>query len=252
MRRVVRRVLLVGVVAAASGCDQATDSRSPAPSASASSTVATLPPSSTAAVDSSSPALPDSTLAPEPTGVPGIDDPDPFCAAWAVFAGSVQSLAVAAAFGELGSEEMAVLELRAAPAMVAATDTIRTSFPELLAAERDAVLDRVLGPGNRRAGRAVEELTAAGVDAAGLESIRVAWLQSLASRPGDAPLPVLSPLGEPLDDVVTLASRNFDAGVTPYAQDPSLMVSDVSTPLTDAYLAETCPAVAASGVGDSL
>jgi hypothetical protein len=244
MRRLVCMVTLLGASLGACSGDPTSDiAATTAPETAAPPTVIALD----TALD-----LPDSTLAPEPTGVPGIDDPDPFCAAWAVFAGSVQALAVAAAFGELESDQMAALELRAAPAMVASAASIGATFPASLAAEREAVMDKVLGPSSRRASRGVDELTAVGVDPEGVESIRDDWLRALATRPGDDPLIVLSALGEPLDDLVTVASRNFDAGVTPYAQDPSLMVSDVPTPLTDAYLAEICPAVASSGVGDSL
>jgi hypothetical protein len=249
MRRVV--LLVVPLASPLAVLSLAACSQDSPPDIAATNDLGTEASSTVVAVDTSLD-LPDTTLSPEPTGVPGIDDPDPFCAAWAVFAGSVQSLAVAAAFGELESDEMVLLELRAAPAMVAAADSIGATFPASLAGEREAVMDKVLGPSSRRASRGVDELKAVGVESDGIDSIGADWLRALATRPGDDPLIALSALGEPLDDLVTVASRNFDASVTPYAQDPSLMVSDVPTPLTDAYLAEICPAVASSGVGDSL
>ena len=44
----------------------------------------------------------------------------------------------------------------------------------------------------------------------------------------------------------------YDKARTPFAQDPSLAIDGVETPLTDAYLAVHCPDLASSGVGDAL
>src|SRR4051812_16276900 len=44
----------------------------------------------------------------------GVGATDPFCAAWATYAGTLQALGVAGSFGGLSSDELAVLELRAA------------------------------------------------------------------------------------------------------------------------------------------
>src|SRR6476619_6153893 len=60
------------------------------------------------------------TIAPEPTGVPGLGATDPFCAAWAAYAGTRQARGVAGAFGALTVDQLAVLELRAAPRLVEA------------------------------------------------------------------------------------------------------------------------------------
>ncbi|MEY2400600.1 MAG: hypothetical protein QOJ08_711, partial [Ilumatobacteraceae bacterium] len=38
----------------------------------------------------------------------------------------------------------------------------------------------------------------------------------------------------------------------PFAQDPSLVILGVESPLTDAYLVAHCPDLASSGVGDAL
>jgi hypothetical protein len=56
----------------------------------------------------------------------------------------------------------------------------------------------------------------------------------------------------PIQAKVDAAATAFDSDVTPFAQDPSLVVDAVDTPLTDAYLAAHCPDLAASGVGDAL
>ena len=53
---------------------------------------------------------------------------------------------------------------------------------------------------------------------------------------------------------VTPAKPEADvaSAVTPYANDPSLVIQGVQSPETDAYLASHCPELATSGVGDSL
>src|SRR3954464_2860719 len=58
------------------------------------------------------------TSVPDATGVPGLAATDPFCAAWAAYASTLQVLGVAGSFGGLSSHELAVLELRAAPRLV--------------------------------------------------------------------------------------------------------------------------------------
>ena len=65
----------------------------------------------------------------EPTGIPGLDDPDAFCAAWAVYSGTLQAIGVAQAFGNLTTAEVARLEVIAAarqlwPNCVAMVSTI--------------------------------------------------------------------------------------------------------------------------------
>jgi hypothetical protein len=76
-----------------------------------------------------------SSVAPEPTGVPGLAAADPFCAAWAGYVGTVQALGIAASFGQLASDRLAALELVAAPYLVAVTATIAASWPAELAAD---------------------------------------------------------------------------------------------------------------------
>ncbi len=62
----------------------------------------------------------------------------------------------------------------------------------------------------------------------------------------------IPPVADELRAKVDAAGRAYDASVTPFAQDPSLVVDGLSAPLTDAYLAAHCPDLAASGVGDAL
>src|SRR4051812_6167794 len=192
------------------------------------------------------------TAVPAETGVPGLTANDPFCAAWAAYAGTLQALGVAGSFGELSSDQLAVLELRAAPRLVESAAAIGARWPQELAAERDLVLDRRVGPYARRAQRGVDGLVDAGATPADLAALRSSWQHALSTRTqADAviDLPAVDPLLQPRLDAAAAA---FDAAVTPFASDPSLVVDAVKTPLTDAYLAAHCPDVAASGVGDAL
>jgi hypothetical protein len=186
------------------------------------------------------------------TGVPGLAASDPFCAAWAAYAGTLQVLGVAGSFGGLSSDQLAVLELRAAPRLVEVAGAIAATWPPELAAERELVLDRRVGPYARRDQRAVDALVTAGVTTDELGALSASWQQALSTRtPADAVIE-LPPLDAALEPKVDAAAAAFDAAVTPFASDPSLVVDSVESPLTDAYLAEHCPDVASSGVGDAL
>ena len=103
------------------------------------------------------------TVAPEPTGVPGLTASDPFCAAWAAYAGTLQALGVAASFGNVGGAQLAALELAAAPRLVAVAAEIAASWPPELKAEQSVVIEQRIGPYARRAQRAVDALRTAGV-----------------------------------------------------------------------------------------
>ena len=43
--------------------------------------------------------------------MPGLDADDPWCSSWAVYSGTVQTIGIAGAFGELRSVDIAALEL---------------------------------------------------------------------------------------------------------------------------------------------
>src|SRR6185295_16918913 len=103
------------------------------------------------------------SIAPTPIGVPGLDAPDPFCAAWAAYAGTLQALGVAASFGNLPTVRLAALELAAAPRLAEIVSAIDASWPPGLASEHTLVIDQRIGPYARRATRAIDALTAAGV-----------------------------------------------------------------------------------------
>lgn len=196
--------------------------------------------------------LPSSTVGPEPTGVPGIDDPDPFCAAWAVYSGSVQSIGIANAFGGLPTVEVARLEVIAAASLVESVGGIGSRWPAELVGERSVVLADLIGPYGRRAEKAIAALRDAGVTDDELAELVVVWRTALAERNAEEPVIAVPPLRDELDAKVQAAAVAFDASATPFADDPSLIVESVETPLTDAYLSATCPDLASSGVGDAI
>ena len=192
------------------------------------------------------------SAAPEPTGVPGLTAADPFCAAWAAYAGTLQALGVAASFGNVSGAQLAALELAAAPRLAAVTAAIAASWPAELATEKSVVIEQRIGPYARRAQRAVDALRAGGVTADELASLTTAWQQSLAERDPRVAVIVLSEVPANLQTKLDATGKTWDADVTPFAQDPSLLVGGVATPATDQYLAAHCPDLASIGVGDAL
>lgn len=175
---------------------------------------------------------------PPVTGVPGLDSDDAFCSAWSRFAGSFQVVAVAAAFA--GDPAAAFeLEVTAAPVVERAYADLAANWPDEISAERDTVLTYVFGGFAGRAGRAVEQLRAAGGDDAALDAIAAGWLDALSRRDPENPLVDVRLAGGDRS-LVTLAASGFGASNQPVNVDPAL-VSEVPTPAFDAYLARTCP-----------
>jgi hypothetical protein len=196
----------------------------------------------------------DSSLPPEPTGVPGINAADGFCAAWAQYAGSVQIIAVAAAFGEGGPAGVAELEVASHAVMLTALDEIASGWPEELAGEQTLVINDRLGPLRRRLTAVAEVSLAAGVDAQGQLALTSGWQTLLATRDSENPSPTvpLDPTAVGVDAALAAAAAAVVATLPPFSNDPTLNVSAVETPLTDGYLADNCEALAGSGVGDDV
>ena len=192
------------------------------------------------------------TAMPEPTGVPGLSADDPFCSAWAGYAGTLQALGIAASFGDLSSDRFAALELVASARLVEVAAAIGAAWPPALAGEHEMVMDKRIGPYARRANSAVAALTAAGVTPADLATLSAAWQAALQARDPQNPVIAVPPLAQDLQAKVDAAAVAFDDAVTPFAHDPSLAIDGVVTPLTDAYLVAHCPDLASSGVGDAL
>ena len=220
-----------------------------ADSATSSAPTTSLPPAEVRAQGSSTVA---GTDAPEPSGVPGLDAPDPLCAAWAAYVGTVQALGIAESFGDLSSEQFAALELTAAPRLVDVAAEIASSLPPELAGERNVVNEQRIGPYARRAKSAVEALTAAGVTPDEVKTLGSTWQAALVARDPKAPVLSVPPIAAGLQAKIDAAAAAYDTVVTPFAQDPSLVVDGVKMPLTDAYLVAHCPDLASSGVGDSI
>jgi hypothetical protein len=192
------------------------------------------------------------TAPPGPTGVPGLDATDPFCSAWASYVGTLQALGTAASFGDLAGDRFAALELTAAPRLVDDAAAIEASWPSELAAERTLVVEQRIGPYARRAQRGVEMLSNAGVTADELVVLSAAWDAALLARDPASPVIDVPPVADELQAKVDAAAQAYNSAVTPFAQDPSLVVDGLAAPETDAYLAAHCPDLVSSGVGDAL
>lgn len=186
----------------------------------------------------------------DPTGVAGLDDADVYCGAWAVYAGSLQAIAVAQAFGDLQSVQVARLELVAAPSLSAAVNGIAANWPEPLRTEMSVALTSLVGPYERRAQKAIQFMRDAGATEVDFDELRAVWERALRRLDPDDPVIAVGALPAELDSLVAVAVDRFDAALTPFAEDPSLDTSAVSTPLTDGYLAANCPDLASSGIGD--
>jgi hypothetical protein len=159
---------------------------------------------------------------------------------------------VAASFGHVSGAQLAALELAAAPRLAAVAAAIAASWPPELATEKSVVIEQRIGPYARRAQRAVDALLGAGVTAGELTTLTAAWQQSLAERDPRVAVIVLSEVPAELQAKLDATGKTWDAAVTPFAQDPSLLVGGVATPATDQYLAAHCPDLASIGVGDAL
>jgi hypothetical protein len=192
------------------------------------------------------------TAAPEPTGVPGLVANDPFCSAWAGYVGTLQALGTAASFGGMTSDQFAALELAAAPRLVEVAAAIDQLWPTDLASEHDVVIEQRIGPYARRAQGATAALTNAGVTVAELAALSADWQGALLARDPNTPVIQLPTPAADLQAKLDAAAATYNAAVTPFAQDPSLVVDAVETPETDAYLVAHCPDLASSGVGDAI
>lgn len=230
--RSARRTFVGGVltllgVAALAGCSGGDDSSGQAPLAGPA-----LGTAGTRTGEPTAPPGPPPTAPPPETGVPGLDSDDAFCAAWSRFAGSFQVVAIASSFAAPG--EASRLEVAASGTVASAHAEMMSRWPAELAAEHDAMLIEAFGGFAARAERAASYLSPDVVGA-----VDAAWLDALARRNPDEAL-----LDVQLDGraaaALAAAADAFGAEVVPVNADPTL-VSDVATPLTDAYLAEHCP-----------
>ena len=98
----------------------------------------------------------------------------------------------------------------------------------------------------------VETLSNAGVTADELVTLSAAWEAALLARDPASPVIDVPPVADELQAKVDAAGQAYNSAVTPFAQDPSLVVDGLAAPETDAYLAAHCPDLVSSGVGDAL
>lgn len=173
------------------------------------------------------------------TGIPGLDSDDAFCSAWSQFGGSFQVVAVNAAFGVGSVEERAFIEVVAGPTVVAAHAEMTANWPDQIEAESTVALDEAFGPLAERLGAASGALADAGLTPEQSAALDDAWLAFLAERdPTDVEVNLV--LDDELGAIVVAAVPGYLDVVGPWAEDESL-ITDVSIPLTDAYLAAECP-----------
>ena len=182
---------------------------------------------------------PPTSVAVAETGVPGLDSEDAFCAAWSRFGGSFQVVAVTAAFTDGPPESVAELEVIAAPTVSDAYRALTDTWPDEIDAERDVALDEVLGPFARRLGAGLDALAAAGATDDDLAVLDEAWIAALARRNPDSPEIALDLPAQQWALVDTAVPAYLDA-VGTWRDDDSL-VTGIDIPLTNDYLARTCP-----------
>jgi hypothetical protein len=252
--------MLVAAIVAVSSCS--TDDGADAPPPTTVLSRPTAAPSTAAGIDADQADLLDgidtlpgelpATIAPEPTGVPGVASDAPFCSAFARLVGTQQVLAVAISFGVLDPVAAARLETMAAPAVLEAVGTIGRLLPAELEAEREALTEQRLGPFVRRAETAVQALRRAGADDESLVALSALWGEVLATRDNTTHEITVPNLDEETERWLDAAAADFAARLVPLVDDPSLVSEGVSTPLTDAVVAAECPELFPSLVGDEI
>jgi len=170
------------------------------------------------------------------TGVPGLDSADLFCRSWSEFAGTFQALALASSFATEISAHRA--EVVASGAIVAAVAGLGEHLPAELEGERVALTVDLVGPMERRAVRAYTSLQG-GLSIEQLDELAEIWLTALAAAGVDEP-DIQLDIPEDLALVVDGVAHASSQAVPLIRDDPSL-VTDASTPLTDAYIVDNCP-----------
>ncbi len=169
------------------------------------------------------------------TGVPGIDSSDAFCRAWSEFAGSFQALGLVSAIGD--PDAALRLEVIAASTVTAAVHALEANLPAELEAERVALVADLAGPFFGRALLAEVDLMGAGLEPPVLRDV---WLAALSEAGVDNPeLQVVVP--DTIDGAaLDAAVASFTDAQVGIVEDPAL-VTDATIPLTEAYLADSCP-----------
>lgn len=245
-------MLTVAACSSSNQSDAPSNTQSGASSTSSATTAGGVPestpdpgPTSPSAPDPTPPAAPPTSL-----GLPGLDDPDEFCATWVATLGTVYVLRIAGAFGDGDASALARAEVVAAPAFQAAGDALElATWPGEIADER-ALLEGFLAPYRARAARVLAALAAAGATEADLDAMRAAWEATLRRwDPDDAAIPLVDP---GTGDVLDAATDSVAAAEVPFDVDPSIADAGMRMPSTQLWLQQHCPALAQIGVGDAV
>ncbi len=173
------------------------------------------------------------------TGVPGLDSLDQFCSSWSRFGGSFQVISVASAFLSEDPAAAFGVEVAAAPVVTDSFELLLAGWPEELVTEFDTVAESVFGPFAARSADAMTALTSAGATEADIADLSELWISALAKRDPTTPEVALD-LPANLQTLVDAAAADFASSHPSVFTDPAL-VNDVATPLTDQYLAVSCP-----------
>lgn len=193
--------------------------------------VVAAPDSTTTSTTTTIPLVPD-------TGVPGIDSEDVFCRSWSQFAGSFRAIGLVSAIRDV--EAGMRLEVIASASVVGAIDGMSSGLPAELEPERDTLLSQFAGPFGRRAARANEALTSAGLTSDDVTLLSEVWLITLADVGIDDPsLDIEIPAAVDAA-AVREAVTQFSAATPAIRDDPSL-TTFTKIPLTDAYTFANCP-----------
>lgn len=186
---------------------------------------------------------PTTPVPPPPTGVPGIDSDDAFCRDYARVLGTSTLLGIAAAFQAQSAEEILRLEVIAAPAVLAAAESLPDEVPPAAAADSDTLLTDVVDPLTRRSRVIDAALVEAGLDGAGRTALIDAWDGVLATDDPVDPAIEEPGLDPELSAQVDAAVAALATALVPYLEDPSVAGAPAQTPLVQAYVQSACPEI---------
>jgi hypothetical protein len=197
---------------------------------------------STVPVTASTPP-PTTPVPPPPTGVPGVDSDDAFCRDYARVLGTSTLLGVAAAFQAQSADEILRLEVIAAPAVLAAAQSLPGEVPPAAAADTDTLLGEVVDPLAQRSITIDAALVDAGLDSAGRTALIEAWDVVLATDDPVDPAIEVPDLDPALTAQVDAAVAALATALVPYLEDPSVAAAPAQTPLVQAYVQSACPEI---------
>jgi hypothetical protein len=186
---------------------------------------------------------PTTPVPPPPTGVPGVDSDDAFCRDYARVLGTSTVLGITAAFQAQPADEILRLEVIAAPAVLAAAESLPGEVPSAAAADTDTLLADVVDPLTQRSIIIDAALVEAGLDGAGRAALIEAWDGVLATDDPVDPAIEVPDLDPALTGLVDAAVAALGSTLVPYLEDPSVAAAPAQTPLVQAYLQSACPEI---------